>query len=64
MKEAKDQDPSDIGLAGYAKLLCSAVFVTGTGEEAARKHSRNVAVDLLKLPEPDLEHLDDVIDYG
>ena len=63
MKEAKDQDPSDLGLAGYAKLLCSAVFVTGTGEEAARRHSRNVAVDLLKLPESDLEHLDDVIDY-
>ena len=63
MYEAKDQDPSDIGLAGYAKLLCSAVFVPGTGEEAARRHSRNVAVDLLKLPESDLEHLDDVIDY-
>ena len=24
MKEAKDHDPSNLGLAGYAKLLCSA----------------------------------------
>ena len=51
MKEAKDHDPGNLGLAGYAKLLCSAIFVTGTEEEAAREHCRNVAVDLIKLPQ-------------
>ena len=30
MKEGKDQDPSNIGLVGYAKLLCTAVFVRTT----------------------------------
>ena len=63
MKEAKDHDPSNLGLAGYAKLLCSAIFVTGTAEEAAREHCRNVAVDLIKLPEADLPDITDFIDY-
>ncbi len=63
MKEAKDHDPSNLGLAGYAKLLCSAIFVTGTEEEAAREHCRNVAVDLIKLPESDLPDITDSIDY-
>ncbi len=63
MKEAKDHDPSSLGLAGYAKLLCSAIFVTGTEEETAREHCRNVAVDLIKLPESDLPDITDSIDY-
>ena len=63
MKEARDQNPSNVGVAGYAKLLCSAVFVSGTDEVTAREHSRNVAVDLMKLPESDLLDLTDEIDY-
>ena len=64
MREAKDHDPSNLGLAGYAKLLCSAIFVTGTEPEAAREHCRNVAVDLMKLPKSDASRITDTIDYG
>ena len=63
MREAKDEDPSDLGLAGYAKILCSAVFVSGHAEEFARAHARRVAGDLMHLPERDLDRLTDEIDY-
>ena len=63
MREAKDEDPSDLGLAGYAKILCSAVFVSGHAEEFARAHARRVAGDLMHLPESDLDRLTDEIDY-
>ena len=63
MREAKDEDPSNLGLAGYAKILCSAIFVSGHAEEFARAHARRVAVDLMHLPESDLDRLTDEIDY-
>jgi CubicO group peptidase (beta-lactamase class C family) len=63
MREAKDEDPSDLGLAGYAKILCSAVFVSGHAEEFARAHARRVAGDLMHLPKRDLDRLTDEIDY-
>ena len=63
MREAKDEDPSDLGLAGYAKILCSAVFVSGHAEEFARSHARRVAGDLMHLPKRDLDRLTDEIDY-
>lgn len=63
MREAKDEDPSNVGLVGYAKILCSAIFVSGHEEEFARAHARRVAVDLMHLPERDLDRLTDEIDY-
>ena len=63
MREAKDEDPSNLGLAGYAKILCSALFVSGHEEEFARAHARRVAVDLMHLPRSDLDRLTDEIDY-
>ena len=59
MREAKDEDPSNLGLAGYAKILCSALFVSGHEEEFARAHARRVAVDLMHLPRGDLDRLTD-----
>ena len=50
MREARDEDPSNLGLAGYAKVLCSAVFVSGHEKEFARAHARRVAVHLMHLP--------------
>ena len=63
MREAKDEDPSNLGLAGYAKILCSAIFVSGHPEDFARAHARRVAADLMHLPERDLDRLTDEIDY-
>ena len=63
IREAKDENPSNLGLAGYAKILCSALFVSGHEEEFARAHARRVAVDLMHLPKDDLDHLTDEIDY-
>ncbi len=63
LREAKDDDPSNVGLAGYAKLLCSAVFVTGYPEEIAREHSLRVALALMRMPEADAEHVTDTIDH-
>ena len=36
---APDSTPSDLGLAGYAKVLCSAVFVSGRDPEEAFRNS-------------------------
>ena len=43
IREAKDEEPSNMGLAGYAKLLCSAVFISGLPEAEAREHSRRAS---------------------
>ncbi len=48
---------------GAEQVLRCAIFVTGTEEEAAREHCRNVAVDLIKLPKSDLPDITDSIDY-
>ena len=56
--EAKDQDIGNLGLAGYAKLLCSSVFVTGMKEPEAIEHSRRVTLALFRPPATDLP------DYG
>ena len=62
ISEAKDQDPVDLGVAGYAKVLCSAIFISNLPEADAREHSRTVAVHLFKIPEADLTALTDSID--
>ena len=63
IREAKDEDPSNLGLAGYAKVLCSAIFITGHAEEFARDHARRVATSLMHLPEKDVDDLTYEIDY-
>jgi CubicO group peptidase (beta-lactamase class C family) len=47
--------PSSLGIAGYAKVLCSAVFVSGRKLEDAR----NVSGYFL-VPETDFEHITDI----
>src|SRR3990172_7070763 len=47
--------PSNLGIAGYAKVLCSAVFVSGRKLDDAR----NVSGYFL-VPEKDLEHITDI----
>ena len=61
--EAKDQDIHSLGVAGYAKLLCSSVFVTGMNEVEAIEHSRRVVRALIRLPAADLPGLAEEIDY-
>lgn len=61
--EAKDQDIHSLGVAGYAKLLCSSVFVTGMPEAEAIEHSRRVVRALIRLPAADLPNLGEEIDY-
>ena len=62
--EAKDQDIHNLGVAGYAKLLCSSVFVTGMQEAEAIEHSRRVVGALVRLPAADFPHLSEEIDHG
>ena len=61
--EAKDQDPSNLGLAGFAKVLCSAIFVSKHNEAFAYKHASRVAVNLMHLPASDLPNISYEIDY-
>ena len=62
IREAKNEDASNLGLAGYAKTLCSAIFITGHPEELARDHSLRVATGLMYLPESDVDALTSTID--
>ena len=61
--EAKDQDIRSLGVAGYAKLLCSSVFVTGMKEAEAIEHSRRVVGVLIRLPAADFPDLGEEVDY-
>ena len=61
--EAKDQDIHNLGVAGYAKLLCSSVFVTGMQVVKAIEHSRRVVGALVRLPAADFPHLSEEIDH-
>ncbi len=47
--------PSNLGIAGYAKVLCSAVFVSGRKLDDARHVS-----GYFMVPEKDLEHVTDI----
>lgn len=48
--------PSELGLAGYAKVLCSAVFVSGRDPEEAKRNS-----GYFFLPEADLDAVTETI---
>ena len=61
--EARHQDPISLGLAGYAKVLCSAIFISKHNEDFAHKHACRVAVNLMHLPASDLPNLSYKIDY-
>ena len=61
--EAKDEDMSNAGLAAFAKLLCSAIFISGHDEEFARDHTIRVATHLAHLPDEDVPHLSYEVDY-
>jgi CubicO group peptidase (beta-lactamase class C family) len=60
--EAKDADPLDLGLAGYAKVLCSALFVSNREQPEALVHAKTLAVDLLGLPKAESSKVTEVID--
>jgi CubicO group peptidase (beta-lactamase class C family) len=60
--EAKDGNPTDLGLAGYAKVLCSALFVSNREQAEATLHARTLAVALLGLPKADGAKLTETID--
>ncbi len=62
IKEAKDADPLDLGLAGYAKVLCSAVFVSNREHDEAITHAKTLAISLLGLPEADGANVSQTID--
>ncbi len=47
--------PANVGIAGYAKVLCSAVFVSGRKLEDARHVS-----GYFMVPEKDFEHVTDI----
>ncbi len=47
--------PANLGIAGYAKVLCSAVFVSGRKLEDARNVS-----GYFMVPEKDFEHVTDI----
>lgn len=60
--EARDADPLDLGLAGYAKVLCSALFVSNREQPEALAHARTLAIDLLGLPEAEASRVTELID--
>ena len=60
--EAKDRDIADLGIAGYAKLLCSSVFVAGMDQDQAIEHSRRVARALVRIPAEDMAQVTESID--
>jgi CubicO group peptidase (beta-lactamase class C family) len=62
IKEAKDANPLDLGLAGYAKVLCSALFVSNREQDEAIKHAKTLAVTLLGLPEAEAAKVSETID--
>ena len=64
LREAKDDSPSNVGLAGYAKLLCSAVFITNYSDTLAREHSLRVASALMRLPDADLKQVTETINHN
>ena len=64
LREAKDDSPSNVGLAGYAKLLCSAVFITNYSDTLAREHSLRVASALMRMPDADLEQVTETINHN
>ena len=51
-----ERDPSNLGLAGYAKVLCSAVFVSERDPDEAFRNS-----GFHFLPEEDRDHVTDVV---
>jgi CubicO group peptidase (beta-lactamase class C family) len=51
-----NQSPSELGLAGYAKVLCSAVFVSGRDPEEAKQNS-----GYFFLPEADYGAVTDTV---
>lgn len=53
---APEVTPSELGIAGYAKVLCSAVFVSGRDLEEAKRNS-----GLFLVPEKDREHISDIV---
>ena len=63
IREAKNEDMSNVGLAGFAKLLCSAIFISGHEEKFARDHAVRVATHLTHLPDEDVDDLSYEIDY-
>ena len=63
IREAKNEDMSNVGLAGFAKLLCSAIFISGHEEKFARDHAVRVATHLTHLPDEDEDDLSYEIDY-
>ncbi len=62
IKEARDADPVDLGLAGYAKVLCSAVFVSHREQDEAITHAKTLALTLLGLPESESANVSQTID--
>ncbi|MCY3776727.1 MAG: serine hydrolase, partial [Candidatus Aminicenantes bacterium] len=61
--EAKDQDIGSLGVAGYAKLLCSSVFVSEMEDGVAIEHSRRVTRALVRLPAEDMAQVTESIDH-
>ncbi len=61
--EAKDQDIGSLGVAGYAKLLCSSVFVSKMEDDVAIEHSRRVTRALVRLPAEDMAQVTESIDH-
>jgi CubicO group peptidase (beta-lactamase class C family) len=63
IKEAKDANPLDLGLAGFAKVLCSAVFVSNREPGEATTHAKTLAITLLGLPEAEAAQVSHTIDH-
>ena len=61
--DAKDQDIGSLGVAGYAKLLCSSVFVSEMEDGVAIEHSRRVTRALVRLPAEDMAQVTESIDH-
>ena len=61
--EAKDQDIGSLGVAGYAKLLCSSVFVSEMEDAVAIEHTRRVTRALVRLPAEDMAQVTESIDH-
>ena len=57
LREAKGEDARNLGTGGFAKTLCSMLFISEHPDDFAEAHAMRVATHLMKLPAADASEL-------
>ena len=57
LREARGEDARNLGTGGFAKTLCSMLFISEHPDDFAEAHAMRVATHLMKLPAADASEL-------